>query len=328
MKKKLFLAAAALFMALSARADNVNQCYWMVQPEAPVKDYAPRTRSLQFPAAQDLKLAPIGTSMGSFWIGLRDSNVVKCPHDIVPTLRWSYWLEGVEEVPGFNKVFKTNLPGIGFRLISDVWTPTPLPFDWSIKNGVLSAERISGFTVEFIRTAHHIQTGSLDLNFTIYSKYDDWYPMTFNVSGSTALTTREYFTGCAGAPTVTFPLGKVHVNQLVQPQTRRFNLEVVCAGAPPGAKLPVRLYFEGSNNGAGRLNLSPGGAEGVEIALSSNAVRLPFSVGGALNMDWLRTEPNGERYSMPIDAGYARIGGSDIKVGQANGTMNYVIEYN
>ncbi len=329
MKKKLLLAAATVFMALSASAQNKDECSWMEQPTPSRPDTASRTSNLEFLSVQELKLAPVGTSMGRFELSYysRGHKAIVCPIATVPMVDISYWLTGAALVPGYSDVYSTNLPGIGFR-ITQGGTMLTVPFNKSSRNAVAAAYFIGQLYIDFIRTAFEIKTGNLDLNFTLYTRFHDWTALTLSAGSNVALTTKEYFSGCTGAPTTTIPLDKVNVQDLAQRKKRRFNLEVVCAGAPAGSKLPVKAYFEGSNNGAGRLQLTPGGATGVEIALISNNVRLPFSAANALAMDWLRTEPGGERYSMPIDAGYERIGTNDVTVGQANGTVNYVIQYN
>lgn len=327
MIKKLLLAAAAVFMALSASAQNRNQCYWLEQPAASIPDTASRTTNFVFLPTQELKLAPVGQSMGGYKLNyaFRGLAMVKCPHLTVPTVNLSYWLQGARLAPGYSDVYSTNVPGVGFRLVERGYFADSVPFTRSRQNAVALSFGISELNVEFIRTAFEIKTGTVDLNFTLYARYHDWTALTFYANSSVLLTTKEYFTGCAGAKTITFPLGKVNAADLPLRKTRRLNLEVVCTGLPAGSKLPVKVYFEGSFNGPGRLSLTPGGATGVEIALSRDGTKLP---GSAVDMDWMRSESGGERYRLPIDVGYERIGDSTVTVGQANGTMNYVIDYN
>ena len=327
MIKNLLLAAATVFTALSASAQNRNQCYWLEQPAASIPDTASRTTNFVFLPTQELKVVPVGRSMGSFRLdyAFRGMPYLKCPHLKVPTVNTSYWLEGATLEPGYSDVYKTNVPGVGFRLAEKDYFTDTVPFSRSRQNAVALAFGISDLYVEFIRTAYEIKTGNVDLNFTVYARYHDWTALTFYANSRVLLTTKEYFTGCAGAQTITFPLGKVNAADLPLRKTRRLNLEVVCTGLPAGSKLPVKVYFEGSFNGPGRLSLTPGGATGVEIALSRDGTKLP---GSAVDMDWMRSESGGERYRLPIDVGYERIGDSTVKAGQANGTMNYVIDYN
>lgn len=327
MIKNLLLAAATVFTALSASAQNRNQCYWLEQPAASRPDTASRTTNFEFLSTQELKLAPIGRSMGSFQLNyaFRGLRMVKCPDLKVPTVHTSYWLEGATLVPGYSDVYSTNVPGVGFRLKERNYYKETVPFSRSRQNAVALAFGLSELDVEFIRTAFEIKTGTVNLNFRVFARYDDWTALTFYANSSVVLTTKEYFTGCAGAKTINFPLGKVNAADLPLRKTRRLNLEVVCTGLPAGSKLPVMVYFEGSFNGPGRLSLTPGGATGVEIALSRDGAKLP---GSAVDMDWMRSESGGERYRLPMDVGYERIGNSTVKAGQANGTMNYVIDYN
>lgn len=327
MIKKFLLAAAMVFMALSASAQNRNQCYWYQWTSGPTDDTASRTTNFEFLPTQELKLVPVGQSMGSYRLNyaLGGSRLIKCPDLTVPTVNISYWLEGASLEPGYRDVYSTNVPGVGFRLVQRGYFTESVPFTRSTRNAVALVFGISDLYVEFIRTAFEIKTGNVDLNFTVYARYHDWTALTFYANSRVLLTTKEYFTGCAGAQTITFPLGKVNAADLPLRKTRRLNLEVVCTGLPAGSKLPVKVYFEGSFNGPGRLSLTPGGATGVEIALSRDGTKLP---GSAVDMDWMRSESGGERYRLPIDVGYERIGDSTVKAGQANGTMNYVIDYN
>ena len=331
MIKKLLLTAATLCMALSASAQNSGGCYWLEQPPAAQPDTASRTTNYVFLSTQDLKLVPIGAPMGSFFLSypFRGMPDLKCPLNTVPTVNLSYWLEGAHQlVPGYSDVYSTSLSGIGFRLKEAGSGGQTVPFNESRKNAPLATFGLRNFNLEFIRTAHHIQPGQVHLNFKVFGKYHDWTAITFIGNSTVELTTREYFSGCTGDPIIDFPLGKVHVSDLPKRQTRRSWLNVVCTGLPAGSKLPVKVYFEGSNNGPGRLRLTPGGATGVEIAVTSNGVKLPFNVGSALNMDWQHSTSDGERYNLPLEAGYERIGNSKVEVGKADGTMNYVIEYN
>jgi type 1 fimbria pilin len=325
--KKLLLAAVTVFMALSASANNRNQCYWFKWTGGPTDDTASRTTNFEFLSMQELKLAPIGQSMGSFPLNYAFQGLpyIKCSNVTVPTVKVSYWLEGAALAPGYTDVYSTNVPGVGFRLTERGYFTDTVPFSRSIQNAVALAFGLSDLYVEFIRTAFAIKKGTVNLNFRVFARYDDWTAVTFYANSSVVLTTKEYFTGCAGAKTINFPLGKVNAADLPLRKTRRLNLEVVCTGLPAGSKLPVMVYFEGSFNGPGRLSLTPGGATGVEIALSRDGAKLP---GSAVDMDWMRSESGGERYRLPMDVGYERIGNSTVKAGQANGTMNYVIDYN
>ncbi|MGE8443933.1 MAG: fimbrial protein [Comamonas testosteroni] len=330
MIKKLLLTAATLFMALSASAQNSGGCYWLEQPPAAQPDTASRTTNYAFLSTQNLSLVPIGAAMGHFFLSypFRGTPDLKCPLNKVPTVNLSYWLEGAQLEPGYSDVYSTNLSGIGFRLQVAGSGGETVPFSLSRRNALLLTFGLRNFNLEFIRTAHHIQTGQVHLNFKVFGKYHDWTAITFIGNSTVSLTTREYFTGCTGDPIIDIPLGKVKASDLPKRQTRRSWLNVVCTGLPAGSKLPVKVYFEGSTNGPGRLRLTPGGATGVEIAVTSNGVKLPFNVGSALNMDWQHSTSDGERYNLPLEAGYERIGNSEVTVGKADGTMNYVIEYN
>lgn len=331
MIKKLLLTAATLCMALSASAENRDKCYWMQeQSVSPFPDTDMRTAALAFPQSQELKLVQIGSSMGGGPLNyyLPGHKFIRCPSDTVPNVSIAYWLSGAALVPGYSDVYSTNLRGVGLRITALRNPSSTIPLNDSYQNSTPLAISITNFSVDFIRTADKIETGSIDLNLDLYARFHDWTALTLSATGSILVTTNEYFSGCAGSPTTNIRLGNVNVQDLAQRNKRSFNLEVLCAGAPAGSKLPVKVYFEGSNSGPGRLNLTPGGATGVEIAVTSNGVKLPFNVASALNMDWLRTESGGERYTLPIVAGYERIGNSKVEVGKADATMNYVLEYN
>ncbi len=77
------------------------------------------------------------------------------------------------------------------------------------------------------------------------------------------------------------------------------------------------------------LNLTPGGAEGIGVALTTpTGVKLPFSKWAGLAMQWVKSEEDGERYTFEFQAKYTRKGSAKIKPGRADAVLNYVLDYN
>lgn len=256
---------------------------------------------------------------------------IKCPYPAVKEYLREFYVADGELAEGFTNVYKTGTPGVGVRFIISLnWSPEKsLPLTHKHPNHQATASGVvRTIQLEFIRTARDVGQGATAMHFRIEQDINGWNAAQIIVNGSTKLETRSYFAGCAGVEKLNIPLGKVSIADIGK-QQKHFNLDVLCSGMPAGTKLPVRLYFAGNSSGPGRLNLDVGGAQGVEIALTnSKGVRLPFAKSSALDMDWINTQPGGELYRLAISAGYARKGTEKVEVGQANGTLNYILEYN
>lgn len=327
MKFALHIAVAFLSIVTSsvATADNTAGCWWSPQSS--------NQRKLYFSLAmtpKTLYLAPIGQRMSYQAFSLKSvSSYIdfKCPTK-VNTIHYSYTVDGPLE-DGYDDVYRTNLSGIGIRLV-DFRLNRSLPFESSYTNAPRMIGRLpEPLHVELIRTARDIQKGNLNVNFKIHAQVEDWDAAEIEVIGQVELISSNYFSGCTGEKRQDIPLGKVAIPLLEQQTPRTVGLSVLCTGLLPGSNLPVKIYFEGNNEGAGMLNLNPGGAEGIGVALTTPAgVKLPFSKWAGLAMQWIKSEEDGERYTFEFNAKYARKGSAKIKPGRADAVLNYILDYN
>ncbi|ROL92959.1 Pilin (type 1 fimbria component protein) [Pseudomonas sp. NFIX51] len=326
--KLLTLAATCAALGLNlAEAANPDGCYWHTGGIGDQKRYFTMTA----PSQLNLQSVPIGGVMANSPIATIHSEIwqIKCPFPAVQNYRGEYYVSDAELADGFTDVYKTGIPGVGVRFKSNAsGTIGNLPMIDPFPNGNNTYTNvIKAVQLEFIRTARDVGQGMASMNFTIEQDINGWNAAQIKVGGSTNLETRSYFSGCAGVEQLTIPLGKVSIAEIGK-QQKQFNLDVLCSGLPAGTKIPVRVYFEGSSDGPGRLNLDAGGAKGVEIALKDGkGALLPFSKGSALAMDWINSQPGGELYRLSVSAGYAHKNVQTVEVGKANGTLNYIIDY-
>ncbi|QBR32081.1 MULTISPECIES: fimbrial protein [Pseudomonas] len=327
MKFALHSIVALLFTAASnaATADNTAECFW--SPLAAVQGKAYFSLAM---TPKTLNLAPIGQRMSyqAFYLKAASRSIdFKCPTKINP-IHYSYAIDAPLE-DGYDDVYRTNLSGIGIRLV-DFRLNRALPFENSYTNAPRMIGRLPDpLHVELIRTARDIKKGELNLNIKIHAKVEDWDAAEIDIVGQVEVISSNYFSGCAGEKRQDIPLGKVAIPLLEQQTPRTVGLSVLCTGLLPGSNLPVKIYFEGNNEGAGLLNLTPGGAEGIGVALTTPAgVKLPFSKWAGLAMQWVKSEEDGERYTFEFNAKYARKGSAKIKPGRADAVLNYILDYN
>lgn len=309
----------------TAHAENAGNCYWERSP-SPTSWL--QTLKVSAPASSNLALANIGQPMASYQAPTFSDITFRCPKT-VRQISYRYSLAQGTLEDGYADVYRTNLPGVGVRFVVN---GQALPISARYKNAVAmtSMPLARQFRIEFIRTSHKIATGTIDMDYRIQLWVnEDWNAGEIRITGVSTLDTDSYFSGCTGQGNVNVPMGRVSTSELGRTTPRSVDLEVLCTGLPAGSKLPVKVYFEGSSDGPGRLNLTPGGAQGVEIALTSDkGARLPFARASALDMAWTRTEATGELYRLPISAQYVRKGAESVGVGRADATLNYILEYN
>ncbi|HHQ4308324.1 TPA: fimbrial protein [Serratia fonticola] len=316
------MAIASVFNM--AWADNSGKCYWRAQQGVPENSNLLQNRG-KAPSTQQIKKTNIGEVITSAEIILNGLGDAKCPTS-VKTVVYTYSIEGRELAEGFTNVYKTGVKGIGVRLRTNY---NVLPFTNSYKNGSSVAHiSYNAFTVEFIRTSQDVGSGTADMNFLIKLKFDDWNAREIRIIGTTPIENLVYFEGCSGVGNINIPMGKVAISELGTRPAKQFDLDVLCSGLPTGTKPPVNVWFEGDSAGTGRLNLLPGGAQGVEIALSEpQGTELPFTKAGALSMDWIRSQPDGEIYRLPIKAEYVKKQNQKVTAGKADAVLNYILEY-
>lgn len=322
MKKSVLLPLLALAAVGTrmAHADNVGLCYWYPnQADRQLREF-----NLTPVYSVNLNQVKVGGVMSYYYILVPRSLSLKCPLAGTARINWRY-VPQLPLVDGYADVYRSNLPGVGIRFNTD------RGMSGSFKNeSALVAPLMETLEIQLIRTGRGQVTGLLDMNFALDYQMNDWTPARFKLGGTTRLTGSGYFSGCVGVEKLSIPMGRVMASRIGEGQPRAFNLDVLCAGLPAGSKLPVKVYFEGNSAGPGRLDLTPGGATGVEIALTTDnaAMKLPFTRAGALDMAWTRTEATGELYRLPISAQYVRKGTEAVGAGRADAVLNYILEYN
>ncbi|CAI8711875.1 fimbrial protein [Pseudomonas chlororaphis] len=153
--------------------------------------------------------------------------------------------------------------------------------------------------------------------------------------GTTELVNDVYFSGCESVgAAVNVQMGKQTIQHIKNGSAREvpFNFDVRCSGLKSGAKVPVKVYFEGTSQADGMLKLSKlgqaGVAAGVGISLvNDKGVKLPFDIARSVALDWNRDAADGSIYRFSGKAKYAPTGG-EMKPGKGDATMSFVINYN
>ncbi|EPB6601556.1 TPA: fimbrial protein [Pseudomonas aeruginosa] len=323
----IILAFLSIVTSSVATADNTAGCWWTPQTGDKYKLYLTAVMT-----PKTLNLAPIGQRMSyqSFSLNTLTRSIdFKCPTKI-SYIHYSYKVDGPLE-DGYEDVYRTNLSGIGIRLV-DFRLNKSLPFERSYLNAVKQIGRLPDpLHVELVRTARDIQKGDLNVNYKIHVQVEDWDAAEIEVVGQVAITSSNYFSGCSGEKRQDIRLGRVAIPLLDRQTPRNVRLSVLCTGLLPGSNLPVKIYFEGDNAGPGMLNLTPGGAEGIGVALTTPAgVKLPFNQWAGLAMQWIQSEEGGERYTFEFNAKYASKVSSSLRIkpGRANAVLSYILDYN
>lgn len=328
MKQILVLTALCAASAFTtAHAENPGRCDWQMGPGSGKKFY-----NVPAPASMDLRRVAIGSVLASSpRITIHsDSTLARCPGATTPMLPYVLSLSQGELAPGFSNVYNTGIRGVGVRFVSMSAPTGNIPLTFQIRNNPSSfASLITAMRIDYIRTERDVAQGDARMDYKIQYHLNGWNAAEISIGGTTRLQSQSYFSGCAGVEKLNIPMGRVVISHLPKQEQKPFNLDVLCSGMAAGSNVPVKVYFEGSSEGPGRLNLEPGGAQGVEISLRNDrGVNLPFSQGSALTMAWTRSEPGGEIYRLPVVAAYTRKGVQKVVPGKANATLNYILEYN
>ena len=337
----LLVAAVASLGLCTARADNKNGCSWESdKPGGVIGDTQRREYTMLVPSLVMLDMVPVGQVMGKVTLEIPYSYGyhTRCPAERVPRLNVYYDLAPgytFELVSGYADVYTTGIVGVGVRLRTTYYSRDfSIPGGFNLSNGpALINIPMNELTYEFVRIHQRVDIGEFSMAFTVRYKIDDWYAAYFHGSGVVKVETDNYFAGCSGLiKDIKVPMGSVWTGELSgHAKTTAFDLGVRCIGLPRGSKLPVKAYFEGDSPGDGRLNLLGGGATGAVIELRTGlgaGTALPFSAGQAVNMTWLRSDAEGELYTLPIKARYVQKPGVKVEPGKADAVLNYIIEYN
>lgn len=325
----------------NVQAASPDQCYWVHTGN---NDH--QTTIVRTPATIKLRMVEVGRSMGVYknnmveiaWQPLLSG--VACPYPGVAQMNISYAVmpsSVMKPDPGYRDVYKTGVQGIGVRIsnssMSGIERVMPLTHTYQNRSSFFLPV-ISPFDYEFIRTDTVVGTGRMTLNYQVAFKVNEWHALTISSQVSPInVVLQSFFTGCTGIQKeIKVPMGDVRAGQVMLGNTRAeaFDMDVRCVGLPAGSKLPVKAYFEGDSPGTGRLNLLKGGAKGVEISLlggSGTGTALPFSKAQAINMTWLKTDPEGEVYTLPIKARFVQKPNTSVVPGKADAVLNYILEY-
>ncbi|QJI31246.1 type 1 fimbrial protein [Pseudomonas sp. ADAK18] len=329
----LLVSVLSLFGVCSAWANNPDKCYWRMDGSAQHHDL-----SAKIPSNIKLKFVGVGQIMARADFAVVAPGVVwsgaKCPYQMVPEVKIAYEMahdSAAQLEDGYTDVYKTGLKGVGIRFKTSTYGVVP-SMSVSRNGNSVSVLVTAQFAYELVRTSKLLDIGPLKLDYKIAFRLNDWHAATIHGSGDIPVETDSYFSGCAGVrKDIKVLMSKTWTGELQSnsARTEGFDLNVRCTGLPAGTKLPVKVYFEGDSPSDGRLNLTSGGATGVEISLqNAMGAELPFSQSRAMSMEWMRSDAEGEIYNLPAKARYIQKPGTPVTVGRADAVLNYIIEYN
>lgn len=314
----IFAVVLAAMNLNVAQAGTGNDCKWYV-PGA-IKRFG----TVTLPSSIYVSNAPIGSVMASSPpLDAMASSYLTCQSKQVTQ---SVKVEQAVLAEGFPDVYQTGVTGVGVRISDSLYARVyPYSRTW---NAIGFIDPIRQVRIEYIRTSRGVATGDATLKFFLLLSMNGVDMQEVSFVGNTNIQAGQYFSGCEGVEKISIFLGHMSMADIGE-KSQAFNLDVICSGLPAGTKVPVRVYFDGDSDGPGRLNLEPDGASGIEILLvTDRSVKLPFSMGSALAMTWIRSEPTGEIYRLPVVAAYEKKASQKVKGGRANATLNYILEYN
>lgn len=290
----------------------------------------PRTLDIVLPAQATIKAAPIGGELArhevKLWnssgtCGEGDSLIARISTALKPSAR--------------PQVYETGVKGLGVQFCLVLWSSEICPYYSQVVHSLGTWPLPSYLVMKIIRTGRDVESGkSVPMAFTI-----DWVIGGFAVQvrgkGTTELVNDVYFSGCESVgAAVNVQMGKQTIQHIKNGSTREvpFNFDVRCSGLKSGAKVPVKVYFEGNSQADGMLKLSnlgqTGVASGVGISLvNDKGVKLPFDIARSVALDWNRDAAEGSIYRFSGKAKYAPTG-DEMKPGKGDATMSFVINYN
>ncbi|RFD23998.1 hypothetical protein CER19_27610 [Pseudomonas sp. GL93] len=321
MKWKIFFSVCFSLSVSTVQAKIIDGCHFVNGGRDK------QVRIAASPTTISLRNVPVGSVMATS----RLIPVSGTGHDCgaLTEVQQDYSIVQGALAEGFTDVYQTGISGVGVRIMDySFGDRESLPYTRKYSRPSSWIQSISSLVFEYVRTSRKISMGKAAMEFTVQVHVNYWNSLEVRFTGDTDFQSEAYFSGCEGVEKLNIPMGRVSIGNLGV-QQKSFNLDVKCSGMKEGAKVPVNVYFEGDSNGPGRLNLEPGGAEGVELKLrNNNNVQLPFTAGNAMSMVWMRSEPGGEIYRLPVVAEYTKKAFQKVKPGKANATLNYILEYN
>ena len=244
---------------------------------------------------------------------------------------WQSAVHMGELVANTNRIYRTNIPGIGIRIGFRDWESVPpdhFPFSIPTTTARTSTSKNWNITVELFKIAKDTGNGSLQdgLYATMYSTSDPQKALQVRVSGpATTIVTPS----CTAVPTPPVQLGKVWKNLFSSVGStaaeQSFNIKLNCREAKPELHaVYLRMDAKPDASGApGVIALSPdaNAATGVGIQILDKD-RQPVTYGqGAL----VGMSKDGV-YNVPFHARYYQTS-NQVTAGQANGTATFTLEY-
>ncbi|WP_338807203.1 fimbrial protein [Pseudomonas chlororaphis] len=291
----------------------------------------PRALDIVLPSQAAIKKAPIGGELARHEVRLW-SGFFTCSdayQDL--TIRISTALKP----SAISKVYETGVKGLGVQFCLDWGGTLVCPFFSQGLHNLGNKDLPSYLVTRIIRTGRDVESGkSVPMAFTI-----DWVAggaaLQVKGQGTTELVNDVYFSGCESVgAAVNVQMGKQTIQHIKNGSVREvpFNFDVRCSGLKSGAKVPVKVYFEGASQGDGMLKLSnlgqAGVASGVGISLvNDKGAKLPFDIARSIGLDWNRDAAEGSIYRFSGKAKYTPTG-SEITPGKGDATMSFVINYN
>lgn len=292
----------------------------------------PRALDIVLPSQAAIKEAPIGGELARHEVRLWSGSFT-CSDDYQElTIRISTALKP-SAIP---KVYETGVKGLGVQFCLNWWGSLVCPF-YSQGLHNLGGKALPSYLVtRIIRTGRDVESGkSVPMAFTI-----DWVAggaaLQVKGQGTTELVNDVYFSGCESVgAAVNVQMGKQTIQHIKNGSAREvpFNFDVRCSGLTSGAKVPVKVYFEGTSQADGMLKLSNLGQSGVASGgggislVNDKGVKLPFDIARSVALDWNRDAADGSIYRFSGKAKYAPTG-DEMKPGKGDATMSFVINYN
>ncbi len=244
---------------------------------------------------------------------------------------WQSAVHMGELVANSNRIYRTNIPGIGIRLGFRDWDSLPpdhFPFSLPTTTSRTSTSKNWTITVELFKIARDTGNGSLQGGqyASMYASDAPQKALKVEVSGrATTIVTPS----CTAAPTPPVQLGKVWKNLFSSVGStaaeQSFNIKLNCREAKPELNaVYLRMDAKPDASGApGVIALSPdaNAATGVGIQILDKD-RQPVTYGqGAL----VGMSKDGV-YNVPFYARYYQTA-SQVTAGLANGAATFTLEY-
>ncbi|ROL87135.1 fimbrial protein, partial [Pseudomonas chlororaphis] len=272
-----------------------------------------RTLDVVLPSQATVKAAPIGGELARYEAKLWTENYTcsESYQELTVSIRTAL------KPSAITKVYETGVKGLGVQFCLVWYSSDVCPFYSQGVHNLGSFPLPRYLVTKIIRTSRDVESGkSVPMAFTI-----DWLvggaALQIRGQGTTELVNDVYFSGCESVgAAVNVQMGKQTIQHIKNGDVREvpFNFDVRCTGLKSGAKVPVKVYFEGSSQADGMLKLSrlgqAGVATGVGISLvNDKGAKLPFDITRSIALDWNRDAADGSIYRFSGSAKYVPTGG-------------------